>query len=204
MPPRPWWDRAFFPAEALIFIIAVLWCVGIPFRGFEGSWSGPACAGAIVGFIASFVLLHTGLVWLRKRLLGIELPKDDDVQKILRKSPGVAFVLVVLWAPLTEEFAFRYGMLGYFSEDYFLFALLASSLFFGLSHRRAKLLKVLMGLAFCGLYVGSGTVWVPVMAHMGLNLIGLCVIKAKLDREILEEEEALERLRQLWEKHDQK
>lgn len=103
----------------------------------------------------------------------------------------LAILMAVVLAPLVEEFFFR-GLLfrGMRASTRFWPSALGSAAFFGFAHYSlepdvdafGRLFLVIMmffvGAAFAWIYERRGSLWVPVVAHMTFNTIGLSLIAA--------------------------
>lgn len=82
---------------------------------------------------------------------------------------GLMLLLVVVLAPVVEEFIFRGVLLQRWAMKWGLRkALVASSVLFGLLHPNNPVGLTLFGLAMGLLYVRSRSLWVPIVCH-GLN-----------------------------------
>jgi len=87
------------------------------------------------------------------------------------------FALVALAAGVCEEIVFRGWLLSVFHESLNLNGwtmVLSASICFGLAHYYQGVAGIVvtsvLGLVFCGLYVGSGTLLVPIIAHVLVDL----------------------------------
>ncbi|HVW20558.1 MAG TPA: CPBP family intramembrane glutamic endopeptidase [Opitutaceae bacterium] len=160
---------------------AILLCIGARTVWFAPSdaaalpWLPPAWAADLAA--AAFV---AAVVWpvLRRR----PRPRSDAraFGPSHRAEPAV-WALVALTSGVCEEVMFRGFLLGYlhvFPWHWgWLPALGISSLAFGLGHLYqgggACLRAAAAGLLFCGLYLASGSLLLPVAAHVAGDLAGL-------------------------------
>lgn len=145
-----------------------------------------AMAAAVVGLL--MIEVPTGL-WLMVRFPFLEPKLDFGVAQ----SPWAAFLLVVVAAPLTEEFIFRgillrsliprYGRNG---------AILASAIFFSAAHLYpVRMLGMLLAGMLFGWVAGRvGSVWPGVWAHVfnnGIAFAFMIFAKESTPREALQQ-----------------
>jgi membrane protease YdiL (CAAX protease family) len=86
------------------------------------------------------------------------------------------FVAVSITAGIVEEIIYRGFVLWYLSLLMPLWgAVIVSSIFFGLGHSYQGAMGAvrtgLIGFAFAILYVGSGSIWIPIVAHALLDIL---------------------------------
>lgn len=119
-------------------------------------------------FIQNIALL------LEQGLLGESLESQNTADIITSLKDNPIFLLAIVFgAPIMEEFIFRRIILGSISHySNFFVAALASSLLFAVAHADSHLLLYgFMGLFFAFLYEYTGTIWTPILTHIGLNLL---------------------------------
>jgi uncharacterized protein len=96
--------------------------------------------------------------------------EDLSTSASLADKAGLFLVLVV-FAPLTEEFLFRGIILNRWSQKWGVAkSLLVSSLFFGLLHANPVGLSM-FGLVMGLLYLRNKTLWIPILCHALNNLL---------------------------------
>ena len=105
-------------------------------------------------------------------------PVENTTVEIVSSSPTwLTVIMVVILAPLVEEFIFRRLMIDKLSRYGYLFAILVSSLAFGLFHGNlyqffyATLVGILLGY----IYVKSGNWLLSALMHAIINLYGSVV-----------------------------
>ena len=115
--------------------------------------------------LSSFAVL--GTEWLFNRF-GLTVLLPDEMT-----HSTAYYVYAVLLAPLCEEFMFRGGALRSLKPFGERFALIASSLCFAFFHGNLHQFPgtFLMGLWFGYIYLRSGSLLMPTLTHMGLNLL---------------------------------
>jgi membrane protease YdiL (CAAX protease family) len=130
---------------------------------------------AIIGVVSIYptVLL---LTWLSRLALG-EPDGNDETIEFLLGSPGpaalaLAGLLVVVVAPIAEEFIFRgllYGVAKKFGGR--IPALVATSVLFSAIHLNpvAMVPLFVLSVAFTLAYERTGSLWTPVVMHMIFN-----------------------------------
>lgn len=132
---------------------------------------GGALFGAVVGLLTGTTLAIVFDLGQRRFRWAARLAVE--FRRLLgRPAPGVSLWLAG-WSALGEEFLFR-GALQYS------WGILASALLFALCHfpvRRALIPWTLAalgaGLLFSGLFLLTGNLWAPLLAHFVTNLVGL-------------------------------
>ena len=132
---------------------------------------------ATIGLNVGLLALFTGLVGLLAPGL-IQTVLSDDSSALYRQihalDPGARSLLglgIALFAPWIEEFIFRGLLFPRWARRFGLrFGLFASAAVFGALHfTTSPFTAFLIGLAFAVLYVRSGSLWVPIAAHMTNN-----------------------------------
>ena len=129
--------------------------------------------------------VYDGLVaiscWVLTQALGVYLyqtvgSEGFDLYQEATKDSILFVVLTVVLAPIFEELFFRRFVYGFFREKFSLFyAACISSIFFAAIHGTIIHIPLcfFLGLLFCCLYEKTGKIWVPMILHGGLNLLGI-------------------------------
>ncbi len=187
-------DRFRFYAETAVIewaFLAVLLAAWIGFGrplaglgfvapGGPGFWIGSAVLGLIVGY-----LLY-GWRWALRAGDSERTAQIESIGKLIRYLPRTnrelgSFVGISLTAGIVEEIVYRGFALWYFGQFMPLWAaVVASSVAFGLGHSyqgpAGALRCATLGLGFALLYVGSGSIWLPIVAHFLLDALqGLAI-----------------------------
>ncbi len=148
-----------------------------------------------LGFVppsSQFAFLYAPAAWI-VALVGVEIwvrlvsdvetiaPPDNatPVLEIAGGSLAVAWLLVGLWGPVVEEIFFRGFLLGGIRRHMGAFpALLVSSGIFALFHIEPGLYvpTFLLGLAFGWVYLKTGSIWPPIVAHTLHNTLAIVAV----------------------------
>ncbi len=128
-------------------------------------------------FFASVGLLLNVVITLIVSSLAYVLPAD--MVSALDQSTGAAltgnlFVMLIgtgILAPILEELVFRYGICGTLARSNATFALIASSLIFGIVHGNViqAAYATILGLFFGFIYLKTKNIWYPAILHMAVN-----------------------------------
>jgi uncharacterized protein len=167
-----WLLRQAFLIEGGLFSVALIWAwwQQIPWRqALMPTLSAIGIgAGAGIGLLAiNYGVVRYGAHWLPFFRIIKELLETDLAPLFKRLSPG-AIIGIALLSGIAEECFFR-GVLQW------QFGLLGASLIFGVAHIwRSKaivygLYAALIGLGFGTLYVITGNLWAPIVAHVVNN-----------------------------------
>ena len=166
----------------LAVLIAAWITLGRPFEdlgfvspGGAGFWIGVALLVAFIGF-----LLYAW--WTAKQADDTERAKQvESLGKVRTFCPHTArelhnFYGVSITAGIVEEIVYRGFVLWYLALFVPLWAaVVVSSVIFGLGHSYQGINGAtragLVGLAFGVLYVGTGSIWLPIVAHMLLDVL---------------------------------
>ncbi|MBI2857400.1 MAG: CPBP family intramembrane metalloprotease [Chloroflexi bacterium] len=163
-------------------MVAIAWALGPASTG--GTWANlglrPARigadvpfallgVGAILGFTAGYVLLMRGLGLDRLVPPKIELPGVHGPVLVR----GIAYFIVGVAGPIGEEVFFRGFLLGGLAKKGTVFAILGSALIFAVFHGAIGVIipVVFAGLVLGWLYVRSGSLFAPALAHMLQNTV---------------------------------
>lgn len=176
--------------ESMLAVVALFlgWALGpdprehIPALELGNGW--PIASGILYGCLAAIpiLLLIDGLrrlPWEPVRQLE-RLSDDSMIRTLLKLRPG-ELIVISLCAGIGEELLFRGWMLGWMAgaePTHFEigFALVASSLAFGLMHPITKfyvVLAALMGLYFGALLLWTENLLVPIAAHAAYDAVQL-------------------------------
>jgi len=175
-----------YPLKAVLvaLALAVLWS---RFSELHHSWPGargllaPALLGAVVFLL--WINLNEGWVVLGERGQGyIPLDGEGRTDWLL---VGFRIAGAALVVPLMEELFWRSFLQRWLQEQAFLSlapaavggrALITASALFAVEHSQ-WLAGLLAGLVYGGLYIRTGTLWSPVVAHAVTNgLLGVYVV----------------------------
>lgn len=111
-------------------------------------------------------------VMTKRELLGTRLSESPGGFPIemMQYGPLFVFAIVGVVAPVLEEILAR----GYFLEPFMRYGkpvvgVLISSILFGFAHWPHSLAATVFGLSMCFLRFASGSLAVPIAAHMGIN-----------------------------------
>ncbi len=168
----------------LVFLAAALgWIVGFsPVESFDWSWSAAAWGVAAVGPLLVLMFLLDKLPWQPFRRL------RDVVDRVIRPTMArlgvVEFALISLFAGIGEETLFRGLVQGWLAGEIDgpaapWIALLAASLLFGAMHpitRTYALLCTIMGVYFGLLWMWTGNLLAPIIAHALYDFVALVYI----------------------------
>lgn len=171
----------FLPAGTTIFLILVLCGLfGRPFADVGQGWSAwetLQMVGLVLG--VSFV---ANLLWWPFRSRHRMTPEER--REIVGTGWPVVIWSLLVWAPLGEEFVFRYVLVGALYDVSPTLAFGMSGVLFGLVHSRGPLPKIVMGALLAWLYVGSGTLWAPIAVHFVWNGLVVLASRDDIDRAI--------------------
>lgn len=166
------------PALNLVLTVALGACfffalhgIGINIGKFQGiniKKAAVSLAAAALMYLASDLLIEP----VSKLIFKKSFKNYEKKLAELDSSPVVSFILVCAVSPLLEELLFRGTVLGGLVELYGeVFALAASALLFALAHFSliqtppALLAGIVLGL----LYLKTGTLFAPIIAHCAYN-----------------------------------
>lgn len=188
-----------FLAFGLSFSIAQAVWIGWQQRRHRLSlpaWLGPSPAGddwKQLRLVPALMLISLGATFLVFVPLSHLFPKFVN-QFVITDSPemfvrgktlnniGVALLIVVI-APLVEEVLFRGFLLHRWAVKWGTQrAIIASSIAFGVLHADV-LGHTVFGVVMCLLYIRSGTLRLPVAAHMLNNALAMAVALSQLSKE---------------------
>lgn len=139
----------------------------------------------IIAALAISIALVSFFEILNQMLIGGPPDTQNAIKQLIERGDTLTLVMLglsaVIIAPLTEEIVFR-GFLFRNLRDTVGKGLAAvlSGLVFGLVHMHPTLILPLMGLgiALALLYEWTGSLWVPIVAHMAFNLLTLVRVEA--------------------------
>ncbi|WP_227939897.1 CPBP family intramembrane glutamic endopeptidase [Alkalihalobacillus deserti] len=160
------------------------------------STRGEAVRWAIIGVFLVFAAQYVAAL-IEMFVLGIE-PGSENTETIVEFAKAFpAFILVIsVIGPILEEIVFRLVIFGALYKRFgFWIAGFASSLVFAAVHMDFTHLLVYtaMGFVFAFLYVKTGRILVPIIAHVALNLF-VAIVNVLLADKL---EDLLEQLEQI-------
>ena len=105
--------------------------------------------------------------------------EDDDLFLLIESYKLIAFLAIVVLAPVAEELFFRgmlYNLL-WKDNNFTLLPILVSSLMFAITHTGlpTQIYGFFAGIVYARIYEESGSIWNSVACHGLINLIVLCV-----------------------------
>ncbi len=163
----------------------------------ERSTRGEALRWSVIGVFLVFAAQYAAAL-IEMFVLGIE-PGSENTETIVQYAKAFpAFIIVIsVIGPILEEIVFRLVIFGALYKRFgFWIAGFASSLVFAAVHMDFTHLLVYtaMGFVFAFLYVKTGRILVPIIAHVALNLFVAIVNVLLADRleEILEQLEQIQ------------
>jgi len=130
---------------------------------------------AVLNVIVAGLLSLPGTEWMEDLSGGLL----EELTQLMLANRGLAFAVVVIMAPITEETFFRGLLLGGFSRRYSpRVAILAAALFFAVFHGNPiQFIPTLaLGVYFGWLRLASGSLVAPVLAHALNNLTVLLAV----------------------------
>ncbi len=139
----------------------------------KGDYIKGICASYALQVPLSLVIM--GLSALINILTGTPIPQTGSEGALTLGGNLMYFILAVLVAPVIEEIVFRGLILNGLKKYSVSFAILFSSLCFGLLHMNLYqgIPVVGMGIAFGYMYCKTGSLRVPIAMHMFNNLISV-------------------------------
>ncbi|SFM33084.1 CPBP family intramembrane glutamic endopeptidase [Salibacterium qingdaonense] len=138
---------------------------------------GHAALWAVLGIFLVFAAQYAAI--LIETAVGIE-PGSENTQQILsmvKRFPVFALLVAVI-GPILEELVFRKVLFGSFYRRFnFIIAALLSAIIFSLVHFDIThvLIYTAVGFAFSYLYVKTGRILVPIIAHVAMNSYAIIV-----------------------------
>lgn len=160
--------------EGVLLGIAIIWIVWqkIPLAATLTFTHG------IAGISAGLILLGINYVLIEYGSRYIEFFRtikqliEHDISPLFRQVDFVSVLVIAIISGVAEELFFR----GVLQTQY---GIWVASLIFGLAHiwRKTAILygiyAAVMGLLFGGMYLWSGSLWVPMIAHIVNNLVAI-------------------------------
>ncbi|MGY4691183.1 CPBP family glutamic-type intramembrane protease [Salibacterium sp. K-3] len=139
-------------------------------RGHAVKW---AVLGIFLVFLAQYIAI------LIEMAIGIEPGSQNtqDILSIVEMFPVFAVIVAVI-GPILEEIVFRKVLFGTFYRHFnFVISALLSALIFSLVHFDFThvLIYTAVGFAFSYLYVKTGRILVPIVAHVAMNSYAILV-----------------------------
>lgn len=160
--------------EGVLLGIAIIWIVWqkIPLAAALTFTDG------IAGISAGLILLGINYVLIEYGSRYIEFFRtikqliEHDISPLFRQVDFASVLVIAIISGVAEELFFR----GVLQTQY---GIWVASLIFGLAHiwRKTAILygiyAAVMGLLFGGLYLWSGSLWVPTLAHIVNNFVAI-------------------------------
>ncbi|WP_066158664.1 CPBP family intramembrane glutamic endopeptidase [Halalkalibacter krulwichiae] len=162
------------------------------------STRGEAIRWSVIGVFLVFAAQYAAAL-IEMFVLGIE-PGSENTETIIEFAKAFpAFIIVVsVIGPILEEIVFRLVIFGALYKRFgFWIAGIGSSLIFAAVHMDFTHLLVYtaMGLVFAFLYVKTGRILVPIIAHVAINLF-VAVVNVLLADRLEDWMEQLEQIQQ--------
>jgi CAAX prenyl protease-like protein len=176
-------DQRWIPASRGIFVAAVLVFLWPMFRELRGRANWPfyrdACLGIVVGLAVFVLWVNLDQPWATLGTTqGFDPRSSDgagfDWPLVLARILGLALVV-----PVMEELFWRSFLLRWLQQADFATvepasvgarAILVSSALFALEHNQ-WLAGAIAGFAYNWLYIRTGNLWVPIIAHAVTNAV---------------------------------
>ncbi|MDQ0300425.1 membrane protease YdiL (CAAX protease family) [Salibacterium salarium] len=157
--------------------------------GYSIKWT---VFGVFMVFIAQYIA-----ILIEKYALGIEpgSQNTEDILSIVKAIPFFAFIVAII-GPILEEIVFRKVIFGAFYKRFnFVISALLSALIFSVVHFDFThiLIYTAVGFTFSYLYVKTGRIIVPIVAHVAMNSYAV-LINVLLGDKLQELQEDLEQL----------
>ena len=133
--------------------------------------------------VGSYVSMS--LTALIENIIGQPIP--DNTSELISDAPvWLLILIVVIIGPIVEELIFRKLIIDRLSVHGELYAVIISSVAFGIFHQNVYQLfyATLLGALFGYLYLKSGNIGLPILLHMLINLLGSVValfVQSKAD-----------------------
>lgn len=139
------------------------------------------------GFLAYLVMVVSSIALVLVFEEGVTSLNQAAIEMMAWSNPVLIFFTVVIFAPLVEEWVFRYALISH-QEEFKWISLVASSFLFGFIHIMSSLLngvyyELLFILVYGGLgfvlglsYLKSKTIFMPILVHMLYNFVSYLVL----------------------------
>ena len=159
--------------------------------------TGKTILWSFIGIFLAFAGQYAASL-IQMLAFGIE-PGSENTEMIVGFSTAVPFMIfvVAILVPVTEELVFRKVIFGaIYKRTGFWIAAIVSGLIFGALHGDFEniLVYLAMGVVFSYLYVKTGRIIVPIIAHVGINSFVMLVQVVFGDRllELIDQLEEME------------
>ncbi|MFZ4453429.1 CPBP family intramembrane glutamic endopeptidase [Salibacterium aidingense] len=191
------WSMGSFIAALIVIIFLVL-----PERKttrhphLRKSSAGQAVKWAILGVFMAFIAQYIAIL-IETYALGIEPGSQNtqDILSVVELFPLFAVIVAVI-GPILEEVVFRKVIFGAFYKRFnFVISALLSSLIFSVVHFDFThvLIYTAVGFTFSFLYVKTGRILVPIIAHVSMNSYAI-LVQVLLGEQLQDMQEELEQL----------
>jgi membrane protease YdiL (CAAX protease family) len=192
------WSMFSFTIGLLIIVVLLKPDIRNRHNRSNRSSRGEAVRWSVIGVFLVFAAQYAAAL-IEMFVLGIE-PGSENTETIVEFAKAFpAFIIVVsVIGPILEEIVFRLVIFGALYKRFgFWIAGIASSLIFAAVHMDFTHLLVYtaMGLVFAFLYVKTGRILVPIIAHVAINLF-VAVVNVLLADRLEEWLEQLEQIQQ--------
>lgn len=179
----------------ILFILAVIITLIIMRKDLQKEKAeNPISTGTIIGWSILGVILawmaQMVAISIEQLVFNIDQGSENtqEIVNITRTNP-LFFIIPVFTAPILEELIFRKIIFGSLHKKmHFFFAVLISSLLFGVLHLEFQhlLIYFAMGVALAYVYVKTKRIIVPIIVHFAMNTIAmlaqLLIDPAELER----------------------
>ncbi len=162
----------------------------------ERTTAGHAVKWSIFGIFLAFIAQYLAIM-IETYAFGIE-PGSENTQDILEmvKMVPIFAIVVAIIGPILEEIVFRKVIFGAFYKRFnFVISALLSSVIFAVVHLDFThiLIYTAVGITFSFLYVKTGRIIVPIIAHVAMNGYAV-IIQVLLGDKLQEMQEELEQM----------
>lgn len=162
----------------------------------ERTTTGHAVKWSIFGIFLAFIAQYLAIM-IETYAFGIE-PGSENTQDILEmvKMVPIFAIVVAIIGPILEEIVFRKVIFGAFYKRFnFVISALLSSVIFAVVHLDFThiLIYTAVGFTFSFLYVKTGRIIVPIIAHVAMNGYAV-IIQVLLGDKLQEMQEELEQM----------
>lgn len=143
--------------------------------GRVGLWHAAALLSC--GF---FIVYLVDLFITNTPLMEYYAPVSESIMQSMSGSFLLNLLAITILTPIAEELVFRAGVYNELKRRMPLWsAILFSAVIFGVMHGNLiqNIYAALLGVVLCVAYEKYGSVWAPILIHMGFNLLSLLPIE---------------------------